>query len=63
MADKTEQVIVHAEPCKVELQRSAKGDYYWTISSYGVNLTITIEDLIAADKQLKEKYYAPADNR
>lgn len=48
--------IEHAEPVKVELSRSQKGSYGWTITVHTVTPGESIKQLSEIDGKLKEKF-------
>jgi len=53
---RTETVLIHDTPVTVELQRSAKGDYYWNIKVHARTGPDAIADLEAVDSVLQAKY-------
>lgn len=44
------------QPCKIELTRSQKGNYGWTITIHAEMLQEALDDLTRADSSLRKRY-------
>ena len=54
--EKTEQIMVHAQPVKIELHRSSKSEYYWTVNVYAEDVDLAVLRANEADRLLRQQY-------
>ena len=56
MSGRTEHVITHEMPYKVELARGQRGSYGWTITVYDSDPSALVSSLESIDNRLKDSF-------
>jgi len=52
-----------AAVAEVELTRGAKGEYRWMVKTAATDPEVAVEDVVAMDRQLRQRYYPAEEER